>query len=63
MLLLTSGSIFGIYHWIKSIETSVPATSGTVMLAAMPILLGFQLFLSALTYDIFRVPSRPIQKR
>ena len=58
-----AGAAFGIAKWIESDETGVPATSGAVMLAALPILVAFQLLLSALHYDIQNVPREPLQQR
>ncbi len=52
------GVVFGVWHWIDSISTGVVATSGTVMLAALPILLGGHLLIGALNYDISNVPRR-----
>jgi uncharacterized membrane protein len=51
------GIIFGGYHWIKSLETMQPATAGTVMLSAVPVILGFQLLLQAIVLDIENVPK------
>jgi len=51
-LLLGWGVGFGIYHWIKSILTHVQASTGTVMLAVLPLILGFQLVLEAIVLDI-----------
>jgi hypothetical protein len=48
---------------VESNESGVPATSGTVMLAALPILVAFQLLLAALHYDIHNVPREPLQRR
>lgn len=59
-LLLLGGSAFGLWHWSLSVETGVPATSGTVMLAALPILLGGHLLISAINFDIANVPRRAI---
>ena len=56
------GIIEGIYHWVQSIESNVTATSGTVMLAALPTILGFQLLISGLQYDIRNFPIKPLQK-
>jgi hypothetical protein len=50
----------GAYHWSLSISTGQPATSGTVMLAAIPGLLGIQSLISALSYDIANVPRHAI---
>jgi glycosyltransferase involved in cell wall biosynthesis len=54
------GVCFGLYHWYKGVATLVFASSGTVMLAAMPVILGGQLLLSALQYDIGNEPRKPI---
>ena len=59
-LLFTSGAIFGAHKWYVNALSGSPATSGTVMLAALPIILGFQLLLSALNYDINNVPKECI---
>ncbi len=61
-LLFISGLIVGIYNWIISIETGVTATSGTVMLAALPIIIGFQLLISALNFDINNIPKKSISE-
>ena len=62
MLLFTAGCIFGIYHWINSLQEGVSTPAGTVMLAALPILMGAQLILAFLGYDISNVPRRPLCK-
>jgi hypothetical protein len=53
---------FGAVSWIESEIHGIPATAGTVMLAALPILVAFQLLLSALQYDIANVPRIPLQQ-
>jgi len=62
VVLLISGCGYGIYHWIDSVQKSVITPSGTVMLSALPILLGFQFILAFLGYDISNVPRRPRHK-
>ncbi|WP_147458152.1 glycosyltransferase family 2 protein, partial [Pseudomonas savastanoi] len=59
LTLLLSGSVFGISHWISSIYTGIPNSAGTVMLSALPIILGIQLILAFLGQDIASVPRRP----
>ena len=59
---LSFGIIFGILMWIDSTKSGVPATSGTVMLAALPVLIGIQLILAFLSYDTKNVPQTPLQK-
>lgn len=62
MLLLVSGGTFGVLQWMQSLITGIPATSGTVMLAAMPVLLGGHLLVGALNYDITSVPRRCLHR-
>jgi dolichol-phosphate mannosyltransferase len=54
------GMIFGLWHWLANAAHGVVTTSGTVMLAALPIILGLQLLLSFLSYDFAAVPQQPI---
>jgi glycosyltransferase involved in cell wall biosynthesis len=60
MLLLTFGLGFGTWRWAVSVASGVPATAGTVFVAALPVILGFQLLLAFLHFDVDNVPSRPI---
>lgn len=62
IFLFTFGSIFGLLNWFISSEKDLPATSGTVMLATLPILMGVQLILAFLAYDIYTTPKRPLLK-
>jgi dolichol-phosphate mannosyltransferase len=63
LFFLTFGTTFGIIEWVRSFESGVPASAGTVMLAALPILLGVQLLLSFLNYDVSRAPTIPMHRR
>jgi glycosyltransferase involved in cell wall biosynthesis len=62
LLLAGSGTIYGAAHWIHSAVGGVPATSGVVMIAALPVLIGFQLLLGALSFDVQNVPREPLQR-
>ncbi len=53
---------FGGYHWWKSSQLGQPATAGTVMVAAMPLILGFQALIGALGIDVANVPTRPLSE-
>ncbi|WP_411833723.1 glycosyltransferase family 2 protein [Pseudoxanthomonas mexicana] len=57
-LLLTAGAGFGLWQWHDSAESGVPATAGTVMLAALPIILGMQMLLSWLNFDVTAEPRQ-----
>lgn len=62
-LLCLAGLGFGGYEWREALVTGIARTPGTVMLAVMPLLMGFQLLLNSLLYDvqfsrkIFRQPA------
>lgn len=57
---LLAGGLFGISHWLSSYTSSRTASSGTVMLAAMPVLVGIQLLIAFLQYDVSSVPTEPV---
>lgn len=63
LILLLFGGSFGIYRWIFSSLEGEIATAGTVMLAALPCLVGLQMMLFALLIDIQSVPKRKISYR
>jgi hypothetical protein len=54
------GVVFGSTSWIEAANHGVSATAGTVMLAALPILIGVQLLLLAMGYDIQNQPTTPV---
>lgn len=49
-------------HWYTSIVTNTPTTSGTLMLATLPMILGFQLLLSFVVIDLQNILNEPICK-
>ena len=51
-LFLIFGVCFGSYQWQKAVAEHYEASSGTVMLAALPIIIGTQFILSFINYDI-----------
>lgn len=61
--LVAGGVIFGLYHWIDSAHRNILTPTGTVMLAVLPLVLGFQLLLQALVLDVQSRPDRPLQAR
>ncbi|MCV2359834.1 glycosyltransferase family 2 protein, partial [Paucibacter sp. TC2R-5] len=54
------GIFFGSYHWHRAFNTDVPTPLGTIMLAALPTMLGLQLLLAFVTFDVANVPRRAI---
>jgi glycosyltransferase involved in cell wall biosynthesis len=63
LLLILFGAVFGIGHWLQSAHSEVSTPAGTVMLAALPVIMGVQLVLAFLAYDIASVPRRPLHKK
>lgn len=54
------GVIFGAVEWRHSIETGIPASTGTVMIAVLPIILSVQFFIAFLSHDIGNEPTYPL---
>ncbi len=54
------GGAFGSYHWYAAIATGSATPLGTIMLAALPSLVGLQMLLTFFQSDIQAVPARPI---
>jgi glycosyltransferase involved in cell wall biosynthesis len=59
-LLFSFGVIFGALKWHHALATDIPTPTGTVMLSVLPIILGFQLLLSFITFDMASLPKSPI---
>ena len=62
-LLLSLGVSVGLYYWTYGYLQGVEATAGTVMLAALPVILGSQLVLSFLSFDMTMLPSQALQRK
>ncbi len=63
LLMLLFGVVFGGYHWHESSQLGVTASTGTIMLSAMPILMGLQLVLAFIGHDVNSVPVRPLHRK
>ena len=50
------GVAFGVFIWLHSTFVGPAATTGTVMLSALPLILGFQLILQAISIEIQESP-------
>lgn len=57
-LLFGGGGLWGCWIWARTIWTGVPNPTGTIMLALVPLILGFQLLLQAVVMDIQRARER-----
>lgn len=50
--LLLFGVVWSMVHWYISIKTNEVTTTGTVIIGLLPIILGFQLLMQFITFDI-----------
>lgn len=63
LALMAWGVVYGALRWMESTRLGTSTPAGSVMLAALPVLLGGQLVLAFLAYDIASVPRRPWRRR
>lgn len=59
-LLTLFGAVWSGWHWWISYQSGVPATTGTVIIGVLPIIVGVQLLLQAITLDVQSAPTAPI---
>lgn len=59
---LVFGIVFGLVHWHEGEASGTPASAGTVMLSGLPVIIGVQMLLSFLQFDIQSVPRHPVHQ-
>lgn len=52
------GLVFGLANWTGRAGTGQPTPTGTIIIAVLPLLAGFQLLLQAFVMDVGNVPTR-----
>lgn len=60
IILCLIGVIFGGVHWIHNIFTDQLTPAGTVMFAALPLIIGVQFLIAFLHYDVSNVPREAL---
>lgn len=60
LLLTTFGTVYGSINWFQNSLSDTSTPVGTIIIAALCIIVGFQLFLSFLSYDISNYPNKAI---
>jgi hypothetical protein len=60
IIFLLFGTVFGAQAWIRSAVTGITASTGIIMLAALPVILGIQFLLSFIAFDFANIPRRAI---
>ena len=63
LLALAFGTSVGVYHWTMGTLRQTDASAGTVMLAALPVMIGVQLLIAFLGYDMRNTPRSPLNRR
>jgi glycosyltransferase involved in cell wall biosynthesis len=58
--MLMIGVLYGGYNWILYAKSGIGAPTGTVVISAMLIILGFQILLAAVNIDLQSVPREPL---
>lgn len=61
--LMGFGGAFGFTVWVGSAISGVPATAGTVMIAALPLIVGVQMLMGFWAQDYNSVPKISLQTR
>jgi len=60
LIFIGFGAVFGSLEWFKSSTSGTPATAGTVIIAALPLMVGSQLLISFLNFDVHNQPDQPL---
>ncbi|MEI6618865.1 MAG: glycosyltransferase family 2 protein [Betaproteobacteria bacterium] len=58
--MLLFGVVFGVSQWLHSWQSGIGAPLGTVMLAALPTMLGIQFLLAFIGFDVANTPRRAV---
>ena len=62
LLFVVIGTVMGAGFWIESARSGVTASAGSVMLVALQVIVGIQLILGFLAYDIASTPRRVLHR-
>jgi dolichol-phosphate mannosyltransferase len=54
------GFLFGAWQWYAHAQAGETASTGTVMVAVLPLVIGFQFLIAFLNFDLTNTPSLPI---
>jgi len=60
--LFSYGLCFGLFKWRQALQSGLATPTGTIMLAAIPFILGMQFLLAALNFDVMSAPREPLQR-
>lgn len=63
LVLTLFGFLYGMIHWLSSAAQGTLTAPGTVMLAALPLIMGLQFLLAFVTHDTQSTPRQPMHRR
>lgn len=63
LVLTTFGALYGMFSWFSSAAQGALSAPGTVMLAALPLIMGLQFLLAFVTHDTQSTPRQPMHRR
>jgi len=58
LILMFFGLFFGAYEWYAYASINTPAPTGIIFIAVLPIIIGTQLLLSSISYDMSQTPKK-----
>ena len=61
--LILFGFVWGGFHWYQSVSSGKYASTGTVLLAVLPIIVGVQFLVQALVMDVASAPKEAIHPK
>lgn len=59
-ILFSFGMVFGLYHWISNLFLKQATPFGTIMVSTLCVLMGLQLLLAFISFDVANVPRKSI---
>jgi glycosyltransferase involved in cell wall biosynthesis len=62
LVLFLGGGIFGAWRWSANVHEGVNQSAGTVALAMLPMILGFQMLLQAMVLDVMDKPAQSVSE-
>ncbi len=61
--LVAFGVMYGSWHWYSGAISGLTASAGTVVLAALPIIVGLQFLFAFFNQDVKNIPRTPLQSQ
>jgi glycosyltransferase involved in cell wall biosynthesis len=63
ILMLIYGTVIGVSTWRHAIDTNLQTPTGTIMLSVLPIIIGINLLLAFVNYDISTTPTHVMHRQ